>query len=339
MIAWTDDLLCASIQGGLTIGVLWVLLRLIRGVPPSVQVWLWRLAILKMFVALGAPIVVATQDSPPVGFGVVDTESSRLAVAIFAMSLGGVLLVAVQLCAQFRQAKRLRAASRPFSAVAIDETSQQLQMRSVPELLVSDDIDCPLVLGPWRPVIVLPRAVAEGDETDLRLVLAHELAHICRRDLLWGWLPQMAEAVFFFHPLVWLARIELRAAQETACDALAIHAVGASPTRYGKLLIRLAQGRSDLSLSAPLAAGVVGGYRSLKGRLTRLSPTTRRLHPLTLCTLTLLFFAMLPGWRFAPQGEPPEKSSGALAAPIRAQIRFAHEVPMAQKNSPQEGKQ
>src|SRR5262249_56830663 len=103
----------------------------------------------------------------------------------------------------------------------------------------------PLVAGWARPELALPAALiaALGPE-ERRMVLAHELAHLKRRDLAWAWLPLGARLLFFFHPLVWLAEIHWRLAQEIACGELALR-VTRSPARcYGELLLKVARRRA-----------------------------------------------------------------------------------------------
>ncbi len=67
-------------------------------------------------------------------------------------------------------------------------------------------------------------------------MLAHELAHIRRHDLAWGWLAALAECLFFFHPLVRLGNREWELAQEIACDELVVHITDASQADYGTML-------------------------------------------------------------------------------------------------------
>ena len=76
-----------------------------------------------------------------------------------------------------------------------------------PPVWVAPDVSRPFLIGTRRPAIVLPFCLVErGRREELRLVLAHELAHLARRDLLWSCLPAAAQLLFFFHPLVWPAR-------------------------------------------------------------------------------------------------------------------------------------
>src|SRR4030095_8476680 len=90
-------------------------------------------------------------------------------------------------------------------------------------LLVTKACDRPYVLGVIHPAIILPaELLAKSDRAGLRAVLAHEIAHVHRKDLLWNWLPAVAHALFFFCPLVWLANREWQLTQEIACDEMAV---------------------------------------------------------------------------------------------------------------------
>ncbi|HEX3150108.1 MAG TPA: M56 family metallopeptidase [Gemmataceae bacterium] len=130
----------------------------------------------------------------------------------------------------------------------------------------------PICFGIVRPRVLAPAALlAQGDGPLLRAVLAHELAHLGRRDPLAGWLLGLARAAYFVCP--WLAglRREVRVAQECLADASAI-AHGAGPTEYAELLIRMARARP-----APLgSAGARGSSSELYRRVTMLLRTQGR---------------------------------------------------------------
>src|SRR5262249_45826225 len=99
-----------------------------------------------------------------------------------------------------------------------------------PELLLAQGGGSPALTRPLRPAILLPEDLMHAcAASELQLILGHELAHLKRRDLFWGWVPALAHVFFFFHPLVWLANEEYRAAQEMACDELAVRATATRP--------------------------------------------------------------------------------------------------------------
>ena len=99
-------------------------------------------------------------------------------------------------------------------------------------------IASPLTLGLFRSVILLPRGWQEWSAAQLGLVLAHELAHVRRRDFLAGLVAEATVCLCWFRPLVrWLAG-RLRLEQEYAADAWAVSAGDA--TTYVRCLARLA---------------------------------------------------------------------------------------------------
>jgi beta-lactamase regulating signal transducer with metallopeptidase domain len=138
------------------------------------------------------------------------------------------------------------------------------------ELRVSARPDGPVCFGILRPRVLIPAGIlVAGDGPAFRAVLAHELAHLGRRDPLSGWLLGLARAAYFVCP--WLAglRREVRIAQECLADAEAAeHAAG--PADYADLLIRMARSRP-----APLgAAGARGPSSELYRRVIMLLRTS-----------------------------------------------------------------
>jgi beta-lactamase regulating signal transducer with metallopeptidase domain len=113
---------------------------------------------------------------------------------------GGLAIVlAWALCRVFPQwcwARRLRNDSEDMDnnqlLARCAELCRQVGLRTVPRLAVSDEISSPLLVGVLRCDIVLPsKLAAESTREELQLILAHELAHLKRADLLWAWLPMV----------------------------------------------------------------------------------------------------------------------------------------------------
>jgi beta-lactamase regulating signal transducer with metallopeptidase domain len=138
------------------------------------------------------------------------------------------------------------------------------------ELRVSARPVGPVCFGILRPRVLIPAGIlAAGDGPAFRAVLAHELAHLCRRDPLAGWLLGLARAAYFVCP--WLAgvRREVRIAQECLADAEAAEQAP-GPADYADLLIRMARSRP-----APLgAAGARGPSSELYRRVIMLLRTS-----------------------------------------------------------------
>ena len=109
--------------------------------------------------------------------------------------------------------------------------SARVQVRTSP------DAGSPVLLAGFRPRILVPVSCLTLDPSRLRLVMAHELAHIRRHDLTLGTIPALAHALFWFHPLAHWAVEEYAQAREEACDADAVRACNESPHHYGELLL------------------------------------------------------------------------------------------------------
>jgi BlaR1 peptidase M56 len=173
----------------------------------------------------------------------------------------------------------------------------------------------PMLVGVLRPAILLPAAMCHTPRplAALRPILAHELAHIRRRDLLWSSLAGLVRSLFFFHPLVWLAHREALLAREAACDALALGASGVRPSEYGRILLEIAAGGPERPARWAAALGMAGPAGSLRRRLiamkTTQQPSRRRLLSWAIALLAVGAAGIIP-WRLAPrqalgQDRPP----------------------------------
>src|SRR5262249_20734263 len=129
----------------------------------------------------------------------------------------GVAGVGAQVLGDWRRTRRLRSSGQAVRDEALladcRALSRRFHGRPAPAPLPADGLPCPVLVGVARPAVVLPASFpAQFTPSQMRLMLAHELAHLKRRDLLWAWLPSLARVLFFFHPLVWLAEGEWRLA-------------------------------------------------------------------------------------------------------------------------------
>ena len=115
---------------------------------------------------------------------------------------------------------------------------------------------------------------------ELHAILAHELAHVRRRDHLVRWLEWLACSVFWWNPVAWWARHQLRIAEESCCDELAVGAGRACPKTYAKALLRVVANASEPpGFRPPLpasAAGGVGQTKQLERRIRMIVSTDIR---------------------------------------------------------------
>lgn len=90
-------------------------------------------------------------------------------------------------------------------------------------LLQSQVIDMPMTFGHLKPIILLPAGLLfQLSPAQIEAIIAHELAHIHRKDYLINMLQSMLEVIFFFHPVFWWVNKQIREQRENAADDLAI---------------------------------------------------------------------------------------------------------------------
>jgi len=194
------------------------------------------------------------------------------AIALAGLWMSGVLLTALRTFGEWRRCRALLAAAYPCEDQALVQALQLASdahgVRPAPRLWMSTQVDAPQLVGPFRPVLLLPAGenALQGDALDL--ALTHELQHLQRRDLQWGLLPALAQHLFFFHPLLRLSVREYAQAREEAVDAAVVGQHAASRQAYGRLLLQLGvapQPHLGVASAAPDAT-------SLKRRLLSLQP-------------------------------------------------------------------
>ncbi len=133
-----------------------------------------------------------------------------------------------------------------------------------------DRIDTPFILGLIKPRIFLPSGMTESDT---EYVIAHENAHLKRRDHWWKPLGFILLTVYWFNPMMWIAYILLCRDIELACDEKVIKKMGADIKKlYSEALINCSVSRRTIS-ACPLAFGETGVKGRIKSVLSYKKPT------------------------------------------------------------------
>lgn len=132
-----------------------------------------------------------------------------------------------------------------------------------------DQVKTPFILGVFRPRIYLSSGL---NEEETAYVLAHEHAHLKRKDHLWKPLGFLLLTVYWFNPLIWVAYMLLCRDIEAACDEKVISDMGMMEKKaYANALVSCSMQRR-LILACPLAFGEVGVKERVKGVLNYRKP-------------------------------------------------------------------
>lgn len=138
------------------------------------------------------------------------------------------------------------------------KVSESIELKD--NIWICDHIDTPFIFGVFRPRIFLPSSM---NEADMEYVVAHERAHLARRDQLWKPLGFLLLTVYWFNPVIWIAYILLCRDIEMACDEKVIKEMGVQKKKsYSEALINCSVSHKTVA-ACPLAFGEV----SVKSRI------------------------------------------------------------------------
>ncbi len=195
--------------------------------------------------------------------------------------LAGVLLLAMRLSLSWLHVRWLAWGRRviPADLAARAATlGERLGLRFPPRVCISEKIREAIVVGLWRPLVLLPASwLTEMTPEVLEAVIAHELAHVRRLDLWVNLLQRLMETLLFYHPAVWWLSRHVSVQREMCADELA---VGATSERlaYATALEQL--GRMRLSQTVPQFGAGIGSNRmvllSRVGNILGFSASTSR---------------------------------------------------------------
>ncbi len=232
-------------------------------------------------------------------------------ILLTAWALGTATLL-LRLILSLVSVRRLMQRLTPLNDPAIERISKEiatkLKIRRSVRLFRSEVYSSvPFTTGIFAPMIVVPQEFTSWTESRQQGVLTHELGHVARTDVLWQILCKIAVALYWFHPLVWLAAWRIRVERELACDDLVLlH--GGLPSDYASVLLELADTLKGRNREHVLGCTVAMARRNaVRQRIVSiLNPATRRT-PLGKIGSTLLFLFVVVGISVAAMLGPPEE--------------------------------
>jgi beta-lactamase regulating signal transducer with metallopeptidase domain len=206
--------------------------------------------------------------------------------------------------------RRLREAEAPSRDLVrrVEALTARLGVTLPPVRVVHGRLS-PLVWGIFRPCLVLPHGLEEAvGPAGWRTLVAHELAHLRRRDGLVRGLELLVGVLYWWCPLVWVACRELREAEEQCCDAWVVGSLPDEKKTYATALIDVLDFLSPAAVPEPLGCGL-SPVADLKRRLTMIlsgttSPRLGRSAGLGLALLAAVVLPLVPGLSSAQA--PPE---------------------------------
>lgn len=333
-LGWT------SVQSAVLVALVWGVCRLLPQLPAATRCRLWwlvaaqavlglvwssplELAVLPAPATMTAPAMAlpafdAAAQAAPVAYAPAAVDTATMAWSwpslLLALWIAGVLLMVAHSLRGYRASRALvRSATECTDAglqQALQLAAEAHGLRRAPRLKLSAQIRSPQLIGPWRPVLLLPaRELPAMSADDLDMALTHELIHLQRRDLWWGLLPALSQHLFFFHPLVHVAAREYALAREEACDGAVVAGHDHCRHDYGRLLVQL-------GVAPRPAVGVASAspnLRSLKRRLLTLQQTRSMPRVVSLAITALFVVVGVAPLRLVAAPPPPPAPQAPLA--------------------------
>ena len=155
----------------------------------------------------------------------------------------------------------------------IEDLFSGFDLKTLAKIWLLEGISQPFVWGLLRGSIYLPADFVKVDNAEHRKgVLGHELSHILRFDAAVNLLQVMAQAIFWFHPLVWWVNKRIRAEREKCCDEMTIASLGAKVKDYSTAIVNILIREQESTRPVPSLA-VAGPVKNIEERIkTMLRP-------------------------------------------------------------------
>lgn len=188
------------------------------------------------------------------------------------------------------------------------------------KLLESSRVTIPLVIGTFKPIILLPLGTINRlSVEEVEAILAHELSHIWRQDYLLNIIQSIIEVLFYFNPAVWWISALIRVERENCCDDLAVQACGNSLV-YAKSLLQL---QEDQIKRESFAMALFKNKTQLLHRIRRiLHPSHNHSSAMEKLMITLLLLIGLSCMSLSRQSfsAPTAEEAATIAVPPAEEV-------------------
>jgi beta-lactamase regulating signal transducer with metallopeptidase domain len=325
-----ETLLLATLQSGVLFLAIWLIFRLAPSIPPNAKAWIWRIAFLKplasllpfanvtLYVLPSSPSQMVITEGPGSGLSPipvpVEASAATAADPILTLWLLGVAVLAFYGVANWVRAlgivRKAQKVTDETVLVTFRELTERAGVGTRVDLLCSEGVPSAMLVGGFRPAIVLPTpAIDRSNLADIRLMLAHEVAHLARRDLPWFGLIWAVQSLYFFNPLAWVAARCARLDHESATDRHASHLANVPIQTYAEMLLRATVvARTSL---VPGSVPMAESYRTIHRRLEAMKhfnaqPTIWRKS--AVAALALATVGLLPVYQLAEAAPSPQQS-------------------------------
>lgn len=194
------------------------------------------------------------------------------------------------------------------------ESTELKQNVTGAKIVESGEISSPAVSGLFSHTIILPSHWRQWDQQKRSAVIAHELAHIHRRDGIVVFLAQVNTALFWFNPIAWIAKSKVNRLAELACDQQAALETG-DRLGYAQQLIEIAAAKMEHPFQPGIAMAAPRGISErIEMLLDPTLPFTKKASRVFIVTLLLIGIPTLMVVAAAQPNDDDQKTEAQRAA-------------------------
>ncbi len=164
---------------------------------------------------------------------------------------------------------------------------------NLPTCYMVKGIAQPFVWGLVKGSIYLPaNFIRSTSPAHRKQIISHEAGHVNRYDPLVNLLQIIAQTVFFFHPLVWIANRVIRAEREKCCDEIAIAKLNATPRDYGSAIVETLVKEYESTIPIPSMA-IAGPIKNIEDRIKTIMKPNKKFYkrPTVIALISILLVA------------------------------------------------
>lgn len=198
---------------------------------------------------------------------------SRIGIILAGIWIIGIFIMLIVLIKKSLHLRILKNSALPLQNLEIrrlyNNCLDEMNIKNSISIYSTAFLKSPIIMGFFKPCIYLPiHLISDYNTTDLRYMLLHELQHYKHKDILAGYIMNLAGMFYWFNPFVWYALKEMSSDREIACDTAVLNMLEeTSYEDYGNTLINFAE---KLSLF-PFISKISGNMKQINRRIINIA--------------------------------------------------------------------
>ena len=273
--AWAEFFGLAVLQNTLFLGIVFLVLYWLRNATARIRHAIAMIGIIKLLLPPFMPAsllskwfafpgeTIAIQIGKPMAAASAETMEPTLSVSLigllfFVWFLTLSISLIIPAFAMFRLKLRLKNA-RLIQSEDLNNFSGKVYQ--------SEKITMPLTIGFFSNKIFVPARWDSWPAECRKMILHHEIAHIKRKDGIFQLIQIVAQAIYFFHPLVWILNSRINQLREMACDDASVATKRNSSMEYSRYLVKIAEEMTLSELGYTSASALIRQHNELLNRV------------------------------------------------------------------------